>query len=69
MTAEELYKEFVEVTHIDEDFVDKYEKIRNVEVGGTKIIKNVEGLVVCIKSHPEYIFLTYFHKEDSDGQR
>ena len=69
MTAEELYKEFVEVTHINEDFVDRYEKFRNVEVGGTKIIKNVEGIAVFIKSPRGDTFLTYFHKENSDGQR
>ena len=69
MTAEELYKEFVEVTHINEDFVDRYEKFRNVEVGGTKIIKNVEGIAVSLKSPRGDMFLTYFHKEDSDGQR
>lgn len=67
MTAEELYKEFVEVTHIDESFIDRYEKIRNVKINGTKIIKDVEGITVYIKGSPRScVFLTYFHKEDKN---
>ena len=64
MTAEELYKEFIEVTHIDESFVDHYQKICTVQVEGSDIIKDAECIAVFIKSPRGDTFLTYFHKEE-----
>lgn len=69
MTKDELYKEFVEVTGIDESFVNSYEKFAKITINSHEIISGVEGLVVNIgpslSSSLTPLHLTYFHKEES----
>ena len=67
MTKEELYQEFLEVTHFDESKIISYEKFTKIENGYDEkfICQGVEGLAVKT-IYVNTPFITYFHHPKLD---
>ncbi len=69
MTKDELYQEFVSVTHFDASKVPgfNYDKdvsrIARVTVDGVEIISDCEGIGILLHSVNYCHAITYFHKE------
>lgn len=71
MTKDELYQEFVSVTHFDASKVPgfNYDKdvchITRATVDGVEIISDCEGIAILFHSFRYDHVITYFHKEVS----
>lgn len=72
MTKDELYKEFVSVTHFDASKIPgfNYDKdvsrITHATIGGVEFISDCEGIAIIFHSVDYGHAITYFHKEDKE---
>ena len=71
MTKDELYKEFVSVTHFDASKIPDFNydehvyRITKAKLGDIEFISDCEGIAILIPQMDTPI--TYFHKEDNNG--
>ena len=67
MTKEELYKEFLEVTHFDESVITRVEYLTRIKNYSDEVIASgFEGLAVWITCNQNRGFwITYFHKKEA----
>ena len=67
MHAEDLYKEFLEVTHIPKEMVAKAEKITSIGTRDETFAKGFEGMCISLTDvGPHDVAITYFHHPDLD---
>ena len=74
MTKDELYKEFVSVTHFDAskipgfDYDKDVRRITRATLDGVEFISDCEGIGIIFHSVNYGHAITYFHKEENDGK-
>ena len=74
MTKDELYKEFVSVTHFDAskipgfDYDKDVHHITRVDLNGVEFISDCEGIGIILHSVNYEPIITYFHKEAKNGE-
>ena len=75
MTKDELYKEFVSVTHFDAskipgfNYEEDVRRITSVTLDGVEIISDCEGIAIIFHSVDYSHTITYFHKEVEDEDK
>ena len=74
MTKDELYKEFVSVTHFDASKIPGFNydedvyRITRATLDGVEFISDCEGIGIIFRSvTSDHAVITYFHKEEEDG--
>jgi hypothetical protein len=62
MSKEEIFDEFIKVTHIDRSKIENYYPIMNLAIDGEVIADDFEGIIVKLKGKSDLMPITYFHR-------